>query len=267
MPNVLTIAGFDPSSGAGVSADLMVFAAHRLFGTACITALTVQNTLGVTATQALSVDSITSTLDCLYADLPPAGVKIGMLATAEIASAVAAFIQRVRRLAPVIVVLDPVIRSSSGRELLEPRGINALRSQLLPHVDWVTPNVDELGLLLGREAPSTEDLPNAAAELQGFGDHLNVVVTSGHLNPPDDLLLQSGSASEILAGERIESSSTHGTGCAFSTALLSRLVMGDDPRAAAQRAKDYVAEAMRSASPIGHGNGPLNHLWPLLTRS
>ncbi len=263
MKSVLTIAGFDPSSGAGITADLMVFASHGLFGTACITALTVQNTVGVRSTQPLQPQTVTATLDCLFADLPPLGIKIGVLATAEVVSAVAAFLRRVRCNAPFLVVLDPVLKSSSGCNLLDTCGVDALRSELLPLVDWITPNIDEVGVLLGRRSPGREELAAAAADLQRLGTDLTVVVTGGHLDRPDDLLLQPDGALEVVRGERIQTSSTHGTGCAFSSALLSRLVLGDDPRAAVHGAKQYVAQAMRSALPAGHGKGPLNHLWPL----
>ncbi len=266
MPNmktVLTIAGFDPSSGAGITADLMVFAAHGLFGTSCITALTVQNTLGVFATHPIALDTVTDTLLHLLDDLPPAGIKIGMLATAGNVSAVAAFLARMRRQQPVAVVLDPVVKSSSGKPLLDPAGISAIRSELLPLVDWVTPNIAELGALLDRDLPPGSDLLGAASDLQRLGRDLSVVVTGGDLDPPDELLLVSDSSPWTLPGQKIQTSSTHGTGCTFSSSLLSRLVLGDQPRQAAEAAKAYVAHAMRTAVPLGKGHGPLNHLWPL----
>jgi hydroxymethylpyrimidine/phosphomethylpyrimidine kinase len=262
MQTVLTIAGFDPSSGAGVTADLMVFAAHGLFGTSCITALTVQSTVGVKATHAVAAEIVCATLDCLEDDLPAMGVKIGMLATEGNVAAVADFLERAgmqeRR---VPVVLDPVLRSSSGRELLDAAGVALLRERLLPLVDWVTPNVAELAVLTGREVAKRGDVEGAALALSGYGLGLNVLATGGHLDPPDDLVLTSDGTMEWLGGERIVSSATHGTGCALSSALLSRLVLGDEALAAAAAAKEYVAGAIRSAKPMGRGNGPLNHLW------
>src|SRR5580698_8027237 len=136
MLTVLTIAGFDPSSGAGVTADLMVFAAHGLFGTSCITALTVQSTVGVRATQPVAGEVVRATLDCLQDDLPVAGIKIGMLATAENVAAVVDFLEGIRGQG-IPVVLDPVLRSSSGRELLDAAGVVLMRERLLPLVDWV----------------------------------------------------------------------------------------------------------------------------------
>jgi hydroxymethylpyrimidine/phosphomethylpyrimidine kinase len=267
MQTVFTIAGFDPSSGAGITADLMVFAAHGLFGVSCITAVTVQSTTGVVATHPVAAEVVRSTLDCLQADLPAAGIKIGMLSTGPNVAAVVDFLTELRGLqgqgsrAPV--VLDPVMRSSSGRELLDPEGVTMLRERLLPFVDWVTPNLDELGILSGRSVVIRDDLESAARAVQSCGSNLNVLATGGHLNPPDDLLLTAGGEVHWLAGEQIVTRSTHGTGCALSSALLSRIVLGDDALSASVAAKRYVAEAMRSASPLGHGHGPINHLWPL----
>ncbi len=264
MPNktLLTIAGFDPSSGAGVTADLMVFAAHEFFGTSCITALTVQNTLVVRATQAIAPPTISATLDCLYDDLPPVGVKIGMLGTADAVSAVAAFLTRIRQRSPVLVVFDPVLKSSSGKDLLDPAAHETLRKELLPAVDWITPNHDELHTLTGISDPT-----EAAHQLQRLGRELTVVVTGGHLDPPVDLLLEPGSSQVLIEGKHVVTSSTHGTGCAFSSALLCQLVLGSGPLEAVRSAKHYVSEALRTAIPIGTGHGPVSHLWPLHTKA
>jgi hydroxymethylpyrimidine/phosphomethylpyrimidine kinase len=264
MQTVLTIAGFDPSSGAGVTADLMVFAAHGLFGVSCITALTVQSTTGVAATHPVAAEVVRSTLACLQDDLPAAGIKIGMLATASNAAAVADFLTELQAQGQRIpVVLDPVLRSSSGRELLDAAGVRLLRERLLPLVDWVTPNLDELGILTGRSVVGRDDLAAAAGALQSYATNLNVFATGGHLNPPDDLVLTAGGELHWLAGEQIATQSTHGTGCALSSALLSRIVLGDNAPSASVAAKRYVAEAIRTATPLGHGQGPINHLWPL----
>lgn len=259
MKTVLTIAGFDPSSGAGVTADLMVFAAHGLFGVSCITGLTVQSTIGVRGSHPVSADVVRATLDCLRDDLALDGVKIGMLATAENVAAVADFLSGLDGRVPV--VLDPVLRSSSGKELLEVDGVALMRDRLLPLVDWVTPNLDELGVLTGRRVVERDDVAAAVEALRdGYGG-LNVFATGGHLAVPDDLVVRVGGELRWLAGERIPSTSTHGTGCALSSALLCGLVRGDAD--AALRAKVYVVEAIRSAVAVGKGNGPVNLLWPL----
>ena len=264
MQTVLTIAGFDPSSGAGVTADLMVFAAHGLFGTSCIAGLTVQSTMGVRSSTAVDAEIVHDTLDCLQSDLPLAGIKIGMLATAANVAMVADFLEMLRdekRRGPV--VLDPVVRSSSGKELLDKEGVAVLRERLLPVVDWVTPNLEELGVLTGLCVRGRKDMLEAARVLRAMGEELNVLVTGGHLDPPDDLLVPILGEVLWLPGEKIVSQSTHGTGCAFSSALLSRLVLGDAAKDAARMAKMYVVEAIRTAEMVGHGTGPVNHLWPL----
>lgn len=266
MKIVLTIAGFDPSSGAGITADLAVFAAHRLYGTSCITGLTVQSTLGVQSSHPVAAEIVGETLRCLGSDLQPAGIKLGMLTSASQVEAVADYLASVRDREPRIpVVLDPVIRSSSGRELLSAEGIEALQSRLPGLVDWITPNLAELSRLAGCPVERREDVLPAARAIQRMHPGLTVFATGGHLDPPDDLLLLSTGEDFWLPGERIATSSTHGTGCALSSALLSRLVLGDLPLVAAEAAKSYVSEALRTATPIGHGHGPLNHLWPLLS--
>lgn len=264
MRTVLTIAGFDPSSGAGVTADLMVFAAHGLFGTSAITSLTVQSTTGVRGGEPVPASVLADTLVCLHVDLPPAGVKVGMLGTAPTVEAVADYLERLRRSSEhAPIVLDPVILSSSGMELLDRRGVDLMKQLLLPLVDWVTPNLAELSVLAEQRVETAAEVVRAARSLQARYPSLNVLATGGHLERPDDLLLVGGEEPRWIPGERIESRSTHGTGCALSSAFLSRLVMGDEPYAAAVKAKDYVAEAIRRAVPLGYGNGPLNHLWPL----
>jgi hydroxymethylpyrimidine/phosphomethylpyrimidine kinase len=154
-----------------------------------------------------------------------------------------------------------VLSSSSGRELLDEEGISLLRTRLLPLVDWITPNLAELSILTGRPVHSRADLLPAARELQLLAPNLKVVATGGHLNPPDDLLLTQDGKQHWLPGKHIDSHSTHGTGCAHSSALLARLLLGDSPLAAATAAKFYVAGAIRTATAIGSGHGPLNHLW------
>lgn len=285
MRTLLTIAGFDPSSGAGTTADLMVFAAHGFFGTSCITALTVQSTQSVRAVHPVDPETIADTLACLEDDLPTSGVKIGMLGTKKAVDVVTAFLAVLRQNEStddgkpgvrVPVVVDPVLRASAGRELLEPGGAYALRARLLPLADWVTPNLDELGWLTGALVNDREGMLRAALQLQqevagANGRRIHVLAKGGHLTvpggaepgPPADLLLTANGERHWLEGERVVTTSTHGTGCALSSALLCRLALGDPPLTAAQSAKAYVAEALRRAVPIGHGPGPVEHLWPL----
>lgn len=262
---VLTVAGFDPSSGAGITADLKVFAAHGLYSLSAVTALTVQSTQGVRRVEPVDAGLLRETLACLMEDIPAAGVKIGMLATRANVEALASFL-RTADIPRGRVVLDPVVRSSSGRALLEPAGVGALRDQLLPQVGWVTPNLAELAELTGMEVDGPESIPDEARRLaamaaQRGNAELNVVVTGGHAAKPDDFLRTPDGEEHWFTGERIETQATHGTGCSFSSALLCRLVLGDGAVEAVGAAKQYVREAMEAAYPVGRGKGPLHHLY------
>lgn len=254
----LTIAGFDPSSGAGITADLKVFEAHRIYGLAAISALTVQSTQGVRRVEPVSPEILRETLDCLAEDVEISGVKVGMLATEGLVGTVSSFLAE-SGIPAERIVLDPVVKSSSGRELLSHGGIRRLKTDLLHRVGWVTPNLDELAVLAEVPVPSRGAVPEIAARLAGNYPGLNVVVTGGHLDPPDDFLRNAGGKEQWFAGQRIETRATHGTGCAFSSALLARLLAGEAPEAAVSGAKAYVAEAMKAAKPIGRGRGPLHH--------
>lgn len=257
MQTVLTIAGFDPSSGAGVTADLRVFASHSLFGSACITALTVQSPVNVVSTHPTAAAVVRATFQCLEQEMPPAGIKIGMIATKDNINVICSYIESIHlrrssgRAAPV--VLDPVLRSSSGRELLEPAARAALSTRLLPLVDWITPNLSELAILTGVEVLRREHLPPACRALQAQiarisnGYRIGILATGGHLNPPDDYLLLPTGEELWLPGEQITTQSIHGTGCVHSSAFLSRLVLNDTPQQAALAAKLYVSQAIRKA--------------------
>jgi hydroxymethylpyrimidine/phosphomethylpyrimidine kinase len=257
----LTIAGFDPSSGAGVTADLSVFAAHGIYGTSAITATTVQSTMGVAGVRAADPAWLQRTLEYVSTDLPAAGVKVGMLATDPIVRAVVEFLGTAQGRVPV--VFDPVIRSSSGHELLDPAALRRIHAELLPLVGWITPNWAELAVLSGVKVRAIEDVNQAADALGKLHPGLYIVATGGDQEEAIDLLRAPGGAVQTFRGERVETTSTHGTGCAFSAALLSRLVLGDAPAKAVANAKAYVTEALRSAPGLGRGRGPLNLLWPL----
>lgn len=251
----LTVAGFDPSAGAGVTADLKVFAAHGLYGLAAITALTVQSTQGVSRVRPIPGQLLRETLECLAEDFSLAGVKIGMLGSAAVARVVAAFLTDAR-IPRDRVVLDPVVRSSSGAELLSTVGLRILREKLLPVVGWITPNVDELAVLAGEPVPETDSIPELARRLAASAPGLNVVVTGGHLDPPHDFLQTASGHEEWFPGKRVETTSTHGTGCAFSSALLSRMLLGEGPAEAVRSAKAFVTRALETAEPLGRGKGP-----------
>ena len=260
-PVALTIAGFDPSSGAGITADLSVFAAHGLYGTAAITATTVQSTLGVASIRAADPAWLQRTLEYVSSDLPAAGVKIGILATDPIVRVISDFLRTAPRRVPI--VYDPVLHASSGMELLDPSALRRIHAELLPLVGWITPNWSELSILTGERVRTLEEASRAADLLGKPHPGLYIVATAGDQDEPIDLLRTPGGAVQSFIGERVETTSTHGTGCAFASALLSRLVRGEAPAKAVAHAKTYVAEAMRSAPGLGHGRGPLNLLWPL----
>jgi hydroxymethylpyrimidine/phosphomethylpyrimidine kinase len=257
---LLTIAGHDPSGGAGITADLQTFAAHRLFGTSAITALTVQSTLGVAEIQSIAPDLLQRTLQNLYNDLPPVGIKIGMLGSIEAVATVAAFVSSIKQ-PKVPIVLDPILRSSSGTDLLPPQAIETLHQQLLPSVSWITPNWSELSTLTGLPIQALAQAEAATHALGRRHPHLHIVATAGDQSQPTDILRLPSGEVHRFAGEHIETTSTHGTGCAFSSALLCLLVLRDTPIEAVRGAKHFVAEAIRHAPNLGQGRGPLNLLW------
>lgn len=252
---VLTIAGFDPGGGAGIVADLGTFRAHGLVGTACITAMTVQNTAGVRKVQPLSPGLLRETLAALHEDLPPAGVKIGMLGSAEVVEAVAQYLGGVR----VPVVLDPVLESSSGQALLEEAGLDVLKRQLLPLASVITPNLAEAAKLTGLQASTRELREKAARALQAMGAK-DVIVKGGHADDNADLVLTGGNI-HWVQGEKVRSKATHGTGCVYASALLSGLVNGRGLVDAATEAKRFVTDAIRHGFEIGEGSGPVNPLF------
>ena len=263
-PVILSIAGYDPSSGAGITADIKTAAAHGCYAVTCIMALTVQSTQGVFGVEPLDPTLVRRTLQALADDLEIAAVRLGMLGLGEVASAVADFLESRR---PPNVVLDPVIRSSSGTALLDNAGSNVMTKRLIPICDVLTPNIHEAALLLGaddlRDQTSWEialpKLRELAAGLHELGANA-VVITGGHLDPANDYLSSKVPTNEqVIAGERIESRSTHGTGCAYATALACRLALGDTLPLAARNAKEYVRRAITSAYPLGKGFGPVNH--------
>lgn len=252
-PVILAIAGYDPSSGAGITADIKTIAAHGCYGVTCITALTIQSTRGVKSVEPVEGRVITETLEELVTDVEIAAVKIGMLGTAEAARAVAGFLKRYRMRH---VVLDPVLLSSSGASLLSKDGLPILKDRLLGMVSVITPNAGEAAVLTGLSVGSLEEMGAAARRMRQAGVR-NVIITGGHLDPPSDLILENGQALVTLTGTKIMSRSTHGTGCAFSTALACRLAQGKNLISAAKAAKSYVESALRNAPLLGRGVGPV----------
>jgi len=252
-PVVLSIAGFDPSSGAGITADVKTIAAHKCYGISCITALTVQSTRGVLRVDPVEGRIITETVEELAIDFDIAAVKIGMVGSAEAGRAVAAFLRRHR---PKHVVLDPILKSSSGAEMISKDGLEFLRERLLPLAWVITPNIAEAAMLTGLEVNSLEQMNDAALRLQRMGAAA-VIITGGHLDAPLDLVVQKEHTAVVLEGKKISSPSTHGTGCAFSTSLACNLAKGKSLIQSARAAKRYVETALLKPISMGTGIGPL----------
>lgn len=255
MRTALTIAGSDSGGGAGIQADLKTFEAHGVFGTTAITAVTAQNTLGVTDIAVMTPGMVAAQIDAVVSDLGADATKIGMLASAGIAQVVAGAIERhgLRR-----VVLDTVMISKSGARLLPEDAIGALRTHLLPLATVITPNVPEAEVLLGRSITTHAALANAARELVAAGAQA-ALVKGGHLAGPATDVLFDGQRLTEFSAERIEGRHTHGTGCTLSAAIAARLALGDELVEAVRRAKDYVSAAIRRAPGLGRGHGPLGH--------
>lgn len=266
-PVVLTIAGFDPSSGAGVTADIKTIAAHGCYGVACVTAMTVQSTAGVRRVEAVDPSLITETLQELAADMPIAAVHIGMLGTGKVARAVADFLAQTAGKTGLSklpnIVLDPILKSSSGADLLDPSGLKLLVEKLIPLADVLTPNVDEAALLSGLKVTDLDQMRSAANKLHEMGSRA-LVITGGHLDKAIDLLSfasKRGIEQEVFKAERQRSNSTHGTGCAFSTAMACHLALDRGLPEAALLSKTYVTAAIAAGHPLGCGTGPVHHLY------
>src|SRR5215813_3606080 len=260
-PVVLTIAGFDPSSGAGVTADVKTIAAHGCYGVGCITALTVQSTAGVRRIEPVASQLFLETLDELIADIDVAAIKIGMLGSRRIVKVLADFLEKEKL---PVVVLDPILKASSGAALLDAAGVKSMRERLLSLATVVTPNVDEAASLTGLTVRDPEDMRAAAAKLHTMGAK-NVVITGGHLDKAIDLLSFTNSRGvveqELFKAERQRSKSTHGTGCAFSSAMACHLAHGRGLPEAVLLAKAFVGAAITNAHALGRGIGPLHHLY------
>jgi hydroxymethylpyrimidine/phosphomethylpyrimidine kinase len=258
MRTALTIAGSDSGGGAGIQADLKTFAAHGVFGTSAITAVTAQNTLGVIAWQAIPADLVTAQIEAVAADFDLRAVKVGMLATAAIVEAVAATIVE---LDLPDVVVDPVMVATGGDRLLEEDAIEAIKRELMPHTRVLTPNVPEAEALSGMGIASVDDMRSAARRILAGGPRV-VLVKGGHLPGPEsvDVVVTAHDSFE-LRRPRVETDSTHGTGCTLSSAIAANLALGLELRPALDRAREYVDGAIRHAPGLGRGHGPLGHFW------
>jgi len=253
-PVALTIAGSDPSGGAGIQADLKTFHQFDVYGEAVITLITVQNTLGVERVECLPEDLVTQQIHAVISDIPPMAVKTGALGNRKIIDAVA----HAAHDFGFPLVVDPVIISKRGASLLSTDAIDALKTHLLPHAFLLTPNLDEAEMLAGMEVRDLAAMRAAATKLCALGPQA-VLVKGGHLaGGATDILYYQGELTEFTA-PRIDTRHTHGTGCTYSAAITALLASGVDLRSAVGRAKQYVTEAIRTNPGLGAGAGPLNH--------
>ena len=255
-PILLTIAGFDPSCGAGTGADLKTFAAHGCYGVAAITSLTVQNTQGVSSVHNTPSAELRAQLEALANDCEIAAVKIGMLGNRSNAAVVAEFLDGHKF---THVVHDPVMKSSSGTELLDAAGIKFVATGLLNRSTVITPNIPEAEALTGLTIKDVADMEAAARKLVEMGAHA-VIVKGGHMERAIDVLFD-GSEIIQLGGDKVKTENTHGTGCTFASALTAQLASGRSLFEAATLAKAYVTKAIEKGYPIGKGRIPLDHFY------
>lgn len=263
LPNVLSIAGSDPSGGAGIQADLKTFAALGCYGMAAITALTAQNTQGVSGVHIPPADFVAQQIDAIFADIRVDAVKIGMLGSPDVVEAVA---QALKRNGAKNIVLDPVLVATSGDSLGAPGVVEAMRAHLLPLARVVTPNIPEAMRFTGLSEPqNVQDLAVLAGHFLELGAQA-VLVKGGHMqgDKASDVLFEADQA-EVFSQPRVETKNTHGTGCTLSSAIAAQLAKGLDLPRAVESAKAYLTQALRDSVrlDVGHGHGPVHHLWTL----
>lgn len=256
MKVALSIAGSDSGGGAGIQADLLTFAAHGIHGTTAITAITAQNTVAVTAWQALDPAMVRAQIEAVASDMQVGAFKTGMLANRGIIEEVARVVAE--RGLPNLVV-DPVMVAKSGDRLLDAEAEAAYREHLFPLARLITPNLPEAEVLLGRRIRSVEEMKEAAIDFKRFGCRA-VLVKGGHLEgDPTDVLWDGETLHELLT-RRIETRNTHGTGCTYSAAIVAHLCRGQNLETAVRGAKEYLTEAIQESYSPGRGHGPVRHL-------
>lgn len=262
MKNVLTIAGSDTCGGAGIQADIKTFSAHGVYGMSVITAVTAQNTMGVFAVQDIDKEIIRKQISCIYEDIEVAAVKIGMVSKIETIEVIA---EELIKYGAKNIVLDPVMISKSGYDLLKPESKDSLIKKLLPIATIVTPNLPEAEVILDRKISNIDEMVQAAKDINKLGPK-KVLIKGGHLeNDATDVLYDSENEGKIyfINGNRINTKNTHGTGCTLSSSIASNLALGYTVEQAVKKAKDYITMAIEHSFSIGHGVGPTNHFYEL----
>ncbi|NOT26667.1 MAG: bifunctional hydroxymethylpyrimidine kinase/phosphomethylpyrimidine kinase [Acidobacteria bacterium] len=258
MRTALTIAGSDSGGGAGIQADLKTFAAHGVYGASAITAVTAQNTVGVSTWTAMSIDLVVAQIEAVVADIGADAVKTGMLPSAGIVTAVA---EAAKRFSLNRLVVDPVMIAKSGDRLIDTDAIEAFRSVLIPVTFLLTPNIPEAEALTGLRIQDAESRREAARRLVSLGASA-VAIKGGHL-PSSDIvdLLYDGTRFLEFTAERVASQNTHGTGCTFAAAMAAHLALGHELEDAIPEVQRYIAGAIRNAPMLGRGHGPMDHFW------
>ncbi len=259
MKTALTIAGSDSSGGAGIQADIKAMTMNGVFAMSAITALTAQNTLGVTGISEVTPEFLGLQIDAVFTDIPPDAVKIGMVSSSALIRVIAA---KLRQYGARNVVVDPVMVATSGARLISEDAVGTLTAQLLPIATVITPNIPEAEVLAGREIKSASDM-EAAARAIGDKYGCSVLCKGGHqLNDANDFLWRDGGG-KWFNGKRIDNPNTHGTGCTLSSAIAANLAKGATLDEAVERAKTYLSGALAAMLDLGHGRGPMNHAWVL----
>ena len=255
MKTALTIAGSDCSGGAGIQADLKTMLANGVYGMSAITALTAQNTTGVAAIMNVTPEFLGQQLDCIFTDIFPDAVKIGMVSDKDLIRMIA---QKLRQCQPKHVVVDPVMVATSGARLIADDAVEVLQQELFPLATVLTPNIPEAEVLLGENIASKEGMEKAAEEI-GRQYGCGVLCKGGHsINDANDLLYQDGKVT-WFAGKRINNPNTHGTGCTLSSAIAANLAKGCELAEAVRLAKEYISGALAAMLDLGKGSGPMNH--------
>ena len=259
MKTALTIAGTDPSGGAGIQADIKTMTANGVFAMSAITALTAQNTTGVTDIFETTPKFLAEQLDAVFTDIYPDAVKIGMVSSAELIGTIA---DKLQEYGAKHIVVDPVMVATSGSKLLRDDAVDALTARLLPMAEVLTPNIPEAEILSGMSIKNAADMEKAAQTIsEKYG--CAVLCKGGHqINDADDLLWRSG-AGKWFRGRRIDNPNTHGTGCTLSSAIASNLAKGYDLDTSVERAKAYISGALAAMLDLGHGSGPMDHMFAL----
>ena len=259
MKTALTIAGSDSSGGAGIQADIKTMTANGVYAMSAITALTAQNTTGVTGIFETTPDFLAKQLDAVFTDIFPDAVKIGMVSSAELIEVIA---EKLRFYGAKNIVVDPVMVATSGSKLLRDDAVKALTEQLLPMADLLTPNIPEAEILSERSISDAAGM-EAAARYISETYHCSVLCKGGHqVHDADDLLWRNGSG-KWFRGRRIQNPNTHGTGCTLSSAIASNLAKGYDLDTSVERAKAYISGALSAMLDLGHGSGPMDHMFAL----